>query len=107
MITIINIIFIYSVGSILALCIARSALNRGEIIEVDGLIEVFITTVSMRRRNNVSSLPEWSQMLASRAPEEIDLRKYYRTIGLCTWAVVLPWLNDFFSQKDDDEDLSK
>lgn len=80
MITIINIIFIYSVGSILALCIARSALNRGEIIEVDGLIEV---------------------------PEEIDLRKYYRTIGLCTWAVVLPWLNDFFSQKDDDEDLSK
>lgn len=55
----VNIIFYFSIGSIFALLIAHSAVEKDEIIEIDGILHV--------------------------GEEKIELNEYYRLAGWSSW----------------------
>lgn len=71
-----NIVFWYSIGSIFALVIAYDAAKDEEYYEVDGLLHFDVDE------------------------EEIDLNEYYRVAGLCSWGIVLQWINKILRNDD-------
>ena len=76
---IVQIVFWYSIGSILALLMIQTFIQKGELIEINGILNVY------EDENH---------------PENIAMNDYYSAVGRAGWIIVMSLIFDWIKGVD-------